>query len=685
MKRSKTALLSAALLTAAVSGAAIQIKDRVDSAGRLQYDVNVALKLIQVYVTDKKGNPMGGLQAGDFEIADDGRPQKITAFEVHFPPAPSADLRPPSAPAARPATAPDPGAKVRLPRKFYLLFDYFRNDISGIVMAKKAARHFLETQIQPDDETGIIAFLPRKGIVIENQLTTDHRSLLDALERMSHIPYLDDGINPWPKEAAGIDANTVLRARADLTNEFSAALQAFARYLRSVPGFKNIILYSRGISRDILGGNVAPAGVEGADPSDTMEASEWGGKIETGGFTLRNYTNMIQDIATAGGAVFAVNTQGLKGFTAAPEDRGIDNLKHITDITGGKYFADAVHYEEIDRTIQETTAHFYILGYSVAETWNGRYHTLSVKVKGKDCDVRAPQGYFAPKPFPEFTALEKDIHLLSLARLNSSGGPVPYTFGAAAFSCPGPDPGRILFLSEIPSAAVKDTFGSDTEVSIFVLTKDDRIVHSVQGTIDFTRLPDQPSFGYVVLPLAADDYDCRIVFRNLRTGQAAVAAAPVSPGPAGGPAEASFRIFPPLLLRMNAPAAFFNLTGQETGDSAREPRLLKQIYRFVSNTTSPVLDEIDSGVKEIMAAVLVSGADIESSTAATAELTGDDPNRKYPLEPVIISSELWGNMRALLLMIELPEVEPGRYVLTVTIRNETSNEESRAARTFFIK
>lgn len=685
MKRTKTALFSAALLATAVSGAAIQIKDRVDSAGRLQYEVNVALKLIQVYVNDKKGNPVPGLTAGDFEIEDNGRPQKITAFEVHFPPLMSTNLLAPAAPASKPANPSASRTGVRLPRKFFLLIDYFRNDMSGIVMAKTAARHFLETQVLPADETALLAFVPRKGLTVARPLTTDHRSLLEALETMKDIPYLDDGVNPWPKEGSGIDANTILRARADLTNEFSAVMQAFAHYLRSVPGFKNIILYSRGISRDILGGNVAPAGVEGADPSETMEASDWGGKIETGGFTVRNYAAMLRELATAGGSVFAVNTQGLKGFNAPPEERGTDNLKQMTEATGGKYYADAVRYEEIDRSIQETTARFYILGYSVEETWNGGFHALSVKVKGKDYDVRAPQGYFSPKPFGEFTALEKEIHLLSLARLNRSGGPVPYIFGAAAFACPGAEPGRILLLAEIPSASIKDAFGPETEVSIFVLTRDDQVVYSVQGKVNFTGLPDHPVFGYLAIPLVAGDYDCRIVFRDLKTGQAAVAATSLSAGSSGETAGKAFRIFPPLLFRMDSPAAFINLTSQETPETSPEPRLLKQLYHFVSNRTSPVVDGIDRGVKEIMAAVLVSGADAESTITATAELAGDDPNRTYPLEPTVIGSELWGDMRALLLLIELPEVVPGRYALTLTIKNETANAESRAVRTFLIR
>jgi VWFA-related protein len=683
MKILKISLLSSSLiLTALFSGAAGQIKDRVDRAGRLQYDVAVSLKLIQVYVIDKKGNPIPGLKAEDFEIFDNGRGQKITAFETHaLPPLPAS--LPPAGLPKDPSETTAAGARVRLPRKFYLLIDYFRNDMSGVVMAKTAARHFLETQVLPADETALVSFIPRRGIVIERPPTTDHRSVLEAVEKLRHIPYLDDGTAPWPQEIPGIDVNMLLRNRADLTNEFSHTLLTFAQYLRSVPGIKNIIFYSRGIPLDILGGNVAPAGAEGTDPSDSAEAPEWGGKIETGGFTVRNYSNTIQELATSNSAIYAVNTQGLKGYQAAPESRGGDNLKGMADLTGGKYFADAIHYKEIDQAIQATTGNYYILGYQVSEVWDGAYHTLAVKVPGKEYEIRAQQGYFSPKPFRELTALEKEIHLLSLARLNSSGGPVPSTFGAAAFSCPGDDPGRILLLTEIPAAAIKDSFGPKSEVSIFILAKDDRIVYSAQGAVNFTRMPDKPLFGYLTIPLAAGEYDCRIVVRDLETGQGAVAASAVSLGSPSAPSV--FAIFPPFLFRMNSPAAFINLTRQESPDSLPEPRLLKQIYRFVSNGISPVVDEIETGRKEIMAAVLMNGADDKSSFAFTGILTGGTPERKFPLAPIIVSSELWGNKQAHLLSIELPDAPPGQYTLALTARNETSNEESRVMRTFLIR
>ena len=49
----------------------------------LRHEVEVTLKLIQVYVTDKKGNPVLDLEKEDFILLDNGKQQMITEFEKH--------------------------------------------------------------------------------------------------------------------------------------------------------------------------------------------------------------------------------------------------------------------------------------------------------------------------------------------------------------------------------------------------------------------------------------------------------------------------------------------------------------------------------------------------------------------------------------------------------------------------
>jgi len=54
------------------------------SETQLQYEVTVTLKLVQVYVTYKNGNPVTDLTKNDFILYDNGKLQEITDFEKHL-------------------------------------------------------------------------------------------------------------------------------------------------------------------------------------------------------------------------------------------------------------------------------------------------------------------------------------------------------------------------------------------------------------------------------------------------------------------------------------------------------------------------------------------------------------------------------------------------------------------------
>jgi hypothetical protein len=83
----------------------------------LQHEVSVALKLVQVYVTDKKGNPVLDLEKEDFALYDNGEQKILTEFEKHVLPLRSAET-----PVEEPAgLAPIQASPPLLSRKFFKL------------------------------------------------------------------------------------------------------------------------------------------------------------------------------------------------------------------------------------------------------------------------------------------------------------------------------------------------------------------------------------------------------------------------------------------------------------------------------------------------------------------------------------------------------------------------------------
>ena len=144
----------------------------------LQHEVSVTLKLIQVYVTDKKGNPAVDLTKEDFFIWDNGKKKQITDFEKHVLTVPVVGIA--KAETVREKDAPVDAPKLN--RKFYIFFDFAFNTSRGILDSKKAALHFIDEYIQPTDELGLFSFSAGEGLVLHEILTTDHNKVREIIE-----------------------------------------------------------------------------------------------------------------------------------------------------------------------------------------------------------------------------------------------------------------------------------------------------------------------------------------------------------------------------------------------------------------------------------------------------------------------------------------------------------------------
>ena len=107
----------------------------------------------------------------------------VTDFEKHVleaAAAPGATDVPPAAveekvPSQAPAVPPSS-------RKFFLFFDFAFNNARGLVKAKTAALHFLDTEIRPDDEVGVLSYSMLKGVSVYEYLTRDHTKVREVLD-----------------------------------------------------------------------------------------------------------------------------------------------------------------------------------------------------------------------------------------------------------------------------------------------------------------------------------------------------------------------------------------------------------------------------------------------------------------------------------------------------------------------
>jgi hypothetical protein len=156
----------------------------------LQHEVTVILNLVQVFVVDRSGRPVTDLKASDFELFENGRTKKITGFEKHT-------LHLPGQAKTENVEKKQAFAPPSINRKFFLFFDFAFNTVSGIKMAKDAARHFIQTQVKSGDEVGIISY-STEGLKLYEYLTTDKEKILQGTrKRSSRESKKSDTQRPW--------------------------------------------------------------------------------------------------------------------------------------------------------------------------------------------------------------------------------------------------------------------------------------------------------------------------------------------------------------------------------------------------------------------------------------------------------------------------------------------------------
>jgi hypothetical protein len=207
--------------------------------------------------------------------------------------------------------------------------------------------------------------------------------------------------------------------------------------------------------------------------------------------------------------------------------KGERTLGHMSNATGGKHFGHIDNYDKHLEKLQNITGSYYVLGY----------------VTRPGCQVFAQKGYFNPKPFSEYSDLEKMIHLVDLA-LSEHPFQRPLDFPMQALPCSADKSNNLLLLSAISGDNIQDITGEKVEIVHIVFDEEDNIVslqrreRSLMST-DFENLYDWKYYS-----LAPGKYKCRIVVRNLETGLGAVASANAV---VAKKKTGAIQIFPPLV------------------------------------------------------------------------------------------------------------------------------------------
>jgi VWFA-related protein len=391
------------------------------------------LVLVDVVVTNGKGEAVTGLQKQDFEILEDGKPQTISTFEEHHGAPPTQIKVPPMPPHVYtnfPVTQTADSVNV-------LLLDALNTPSRDQSYVHSQMIKYMKT-IPPGTRAAIFTLASRLRML--QGVTTDSSELLAVLNRAQADPQ-QSPLLPSNAEAdadqrmidfmienssgPGGTAPTLAMAAVDPINamkQFLAdtaafqteqrvgitlqALQQLARYLSTVPGRKNVIWFSGSFPSGIL---------PNSDLVDPFTSTD----------TLQEDIRKTTDLLTAGQvALYPIGAEGLApnmAFEANAQEIGEkrpslamqDQVKHLqtgevardsnhssmdqlAKDTGGQAFYNTNGLNDALTRVVNNGTRYYSLAYSPSNpTMDGKYRRIQVKLlKGKD-NLAYRRGYYA--------------------------------------------------------------------------------------------------------------------------------------------------------------------------------------------------------------------------------------------------------------------------------------------------
>lgn len=709
-RRPALAVAALLLLLLSASSASAGVPGQAPAQKPLQHQVTVSVKLVQVYVTGKGGVPVSDLTAADFEVTDNGKIYPVTHFEKHFLEAGEPVISTPAS----------PGIKAPMNRKFFLVFDFAFMDPKAMLRAKSAALKFLDGNLRPSDEIGVVSYDAVRGLVLNEYLTTDHariRSIVEGFgartragraENLTQFIYsadltvkapegsraettaVPDPENQFYEGQARAQAGQTIGSAGrqnyvDQARQLMIALGQMAKVLRSMPGFKNIILFSGGVARQYLYGKRGGANLGEWETPEQL-AAQLGkyDRAQASGSLREDHSAMIKEFKASNCPVYTVDVsrertegdvQTMTGVSGGGlrEFEGEDSLRQVASGTGGKFYAKTMEEERVVEDIQGSTSAYYVLGFEVPEAYDGKFHKIKVAVKRKGLDVTTQGGYFAAKPFKDFTRFEKLMHVVDIALSETPELQVPFDIPVTAIPLMVKGWPQALVFARASQAVLAEVLGHKAEAYLLLVDDKGDVASIKRFTLPALSTAKERLFPSFLLPAKPGRYSSRVVLRNLETGRAARGASPlVVP-----PEKAEVLIVdPPLLLAPDTGSA----------DLAAAPgSSVAGLFGYDPNAYAPLVGAVPAGLDKLTAALRIQGGAGLTALTVTAALVDAATSARTDVPITVIRQTDDGPTRLLVVDLATGGLKPGLYTLECAAKEPSSGESPVASVGFTVK
>jgi VWFA-related protein len=381
--------------------------------------VRITTNLVQVdVVVTKDGKPVTDLQAEDFEIFEDGKPQAITSFSyVSNVTSANAATVVSSAKSKDKTAPPIPPAKINLNdqrRTIALVIDDLGISFESMAHLRGQVKKFL-AELSPNDLVAIIRTGGDVGAL--QQFTNDKRVLQSALDHIRWNPCSRAGINVF-QPVGLLGMNTGLCSQSVMSGTLNS-LSFIVKGMKYLPGRKSMILFTDYLPIQ----DQQPSVYEETKqpPGDSQNSSD-DQVIPDSGASYNSQLQRIAEIAIrASVVIYGVDTRGLQptGLTAAdrvtfpPRDRVTPDqvLSRIINARSAQLLAGRAGSDLIAKQtggfvvrnsndfglkdIMQDQEGYYLIGFRPAEeTFDKRFHHIKAKLKRRGLTLRTRAGFY---------------------------------------------------------------------------------------------------------------------------------------------------------------------------------------------------------------------------------------------------------------------------------------------------
>jgi VWFA-related protein len=502
------------------------------------FATSTQLVVEDVRVTDKKGNPVAGLSAKDFNITENGAPQEIRFFEYQeLPGIPAQPAALPLGPErvhiydrlSRTQIALESPGKTRYKerRLLVLYFDMTSMPSADQLRALDAGKKFIRTQMTPEDVLAIMRYSGGAVDVLQD-FTGDRERLLSIVGTLEVGE--GQGFDESASDAGTSDTGAAFGQDDSEFNIFNtdrqlSALQTAATALGHLSEKKSLVYFASGLRLNGLDNQAQLHATINA--AIRAGVSFW--PIDARGLVAQAPLGDATKGSPGGIGMYS----GASALAVTSNfQQSQDTLYALAADTGGKALLD---YNDLTKGIVEAEraiSSYYIIGYYTSNSaLDGKFRRIKISLNrdvAASLDYR--QGYFAGKEFGKFTAADKERQLEEALMLPDPITELTIAMEVDYFQLNRAEyfvpvvvkiPGRELALAKRRGAEhtlidfigeIKDDFG--TTVSN-VRDKVD-IKLSDATAIELARRPVEYDTGFTLLP---GKYTIKFLARDAETGR----------------------------------------------------------------------------------------------------------------------------------------------------------------------